>query len=77
MFKKKMVTTLVAIATMSSPAVFAADTPTSSIPQPAQDAITGIGNTATGMIDLAWPVIAVVVAGLLAIKMFKKVASKV
>ena len=77
MFKKMMVSTLVAIATVSSPAVFAADTPTSTVPQSAQDAITGIGSTATGMIDLAWPVIAVVVGGFLAIKMFKKVASKV
>ncbi|EKT52842.1 major coat protein [Providencia sneebia] len=49
----------------------------SSIPQPAQDAITSIGETATGMIDLAWPVIALVVGGFLAIKLFKKVSNKV
>lgn len=77
MFKKMKVTALVTLATLSSPAVFAAETPASSIPQSAQDAITGIGSTATGMIDLAWPVIALVVGGFLAIKMFKKVASKV
>ncbi|EKT66525.1 major coat protein [Providencia alcalifaciens] len=75
MFKKTFATILVAVA---SPAVLAAETPSSSaIPQAAQDAITGIGSTATGMMDLAWPVIAVVVGGFLAIKMFKKVASKV
>nr|ELR5130736.1 hypothetical protein [Providencia rettgeri] len=49
----------------------------SSIPKPAQDAITSIGDTATGMIDLAWPVIALVVGGFLAIKLFKKVSNKV
>ncbi|HGY2575984.1 TPA: major coat protein [Providencia stuartii] len=76
MFKKVLATSFVALACVSSPAVFAADS-TSSIPQPAQDAITSIGKTATGMLDLAWPVIALVVGGFLAIKMFKKVASKV
>ncbi|MGF7409112.1 major coat protein [Providencia alcalifaciens] len=76
MFKKIMATTVVAFVAASSPAVFAAEA-TSTIPKPAQDAITGIGTTATGMLDLAWPVIAVVVGGFLAIKMFKKVASKV
>lgn len=77
MFKKTRATIIVATASIASPAVFAAETPSSAIPQAAQDAITGIGSTATGMMDLAWPVIAVVVGGFLAIKMFKKVASKV
>ncbi|HEM8209823.1 MULTISPECIES: major coat protein [Providencia] len=77
MFKKTLATIIVATASIASPAVFAAETPTSTVPQAAQDAITGVGNTATGMIDLAWPVIALVVGGFLAIKMFKKVASKV
>lgn len=78
MFKKTFATIIVATASVASPAVLAVETPSSSaIPQAAQDAITGIGSTATGMMDLAWPVIAVVVGGFLAIKMFKKVASKV
>ncbi|WOB97877.1 MULTISPECIES: major coat protein [unclassified Providencia] len=77
MFKKTLATIIVATASIASLAVFAAETPTSTVPQAAQDAITGVGSTATGMIDLAWPVIALVVGGFLAIKMFKKVASKV
>ncbi|MDH2398337.1 hypothetical protein QDQ39_21250 [Providencia rettgeri] len=77
MFKKTLATIIVATASIASPAVFAAETTSSTVPKAAQDAITGVGSTATGMIDLAWPVIALVVGGFLAIKMFKKVASKV
>jgi len=75
--KSKVAYSSVAVGTLfASASSFAAEGGVS-IPKPAQDAITSIGETATGMIDLAWPVIALVVGGFLAIKLFKKVASKV
>ncbi|MEX6314019.1 major coat protein [Providencia rettgeri] len=73
--KSKLFAASIVVSSVILPtAAFAAE---SSIPQPAQDAITSIGETATGMIDLAWPVIALVVGGFLAIKLFKKVSNKV
>lgn len=73
--KSKLFAASIVVSSVALPtAALAAE---SSIPQPAQDAITSIGETATGMIDLAWPVIALVVGGFLAIKLFKKVSNKV
>ncbi|MEQ5037919.1 major coat protein [Providencia rettgeri] len=73
--KSKLFSASIIVSSIVLPtAAFAAE---STIPQPAQDAIKSIGDTATGMIDLAWPVIALVVGGFLAIKLFKKVSSKV
>ncbi|WP_272517397.1 major coat protein [Providencia sp. PROV179] len=73
--KSKLFAASIVVSSIALPtAALAAE---SSIPQPAQDAITSIGETATGMIDLAWPVIALVVGGFLAIKLFKKVSNKV
>jgi len=75
--KSKLAYSSVAVGSLfASASSFAADGGVS-IPKPAQDAIASIGDIATGMIDLAWPVIAVVVGGFLAIKQFKKVASRV
>ncbi|EPJ8533722.1 major coat protein [Providencia rettgeri] len=73
--KSKLFAASIVVSSVALPtAALAAE---SSIPKPAQDAITGIGDTALGMIDLAWPVIALVVGGFLAIRIFKKVSNKV
>ncbi|UNH22804.1 major coat protein [Moellerella wisconsensis] len=73
--KSKLFAALIVVSSVVLPtAALAAE---SSIPKSAQDAITSIGDTATAMFDLAWPVIVIVVAGFLSIKLFKKVTNKV
>ncbi|WOB89081.1 hypothetical protein P3L44_10180 [Providencia sp. PROV175] len=74
---KKLKYSLITLSVLSlSPSVFAADGD-SAIPQAAKDAITGIGSTATEMLNLLWPVIALVATGWIAVKLFKKGTSKV
>lgn len=64
---------LVSVATASmavSSVTFAA------MPAGATSALQGIQDTGTSMIDAAWPVAGAIIAGLIGIKLFKKVANK-
>ena len=73
--KSKLFAASIVVSSVILPtAAFAAE---SSIPQPAKDAITGIGDTGLEMINLAWPVLALVVGGFMAIKFFKRISSKI
>ncbi|MFH6893515.1 major coat protein [Providencia huaxiensis] len=74
---KKLKYSLITLSVLSlSPSVFAAEGD-SALPQVVKDSITGVGSTATEMMDLLWPVIALVATGWIAIKLFKKGTSKV
>lgn len=47
------------------------------IPTEATDAITGVQTDGLAMISAGWPVVSAIVGGLILIKLFKKVMSKV
>ena len=52
-------------------------TASATVPTAATDAITAVQTDGTALIDAGWPVAAALVGGLILIKLFKKVMSKV
>ncbi len=47
------------------------------LPTAATDAITAIQTDGTAMVEAGWPVVVAILGGLILIKLFKKVISKV